>query len=607
MRPPAKAPFQRGVGREAAGEFHQAKKLLTVGSPGYPDRARRFPGENTQTERREPPMPDKPKHRHAGHRERVKQEFLARGAEGWPDHRVVELLLFYAIPQGDVNGLAHDLVERFGSLAGVLDASVDELKKVPGVGDHTAFFLHMLPEILGRYQGSRTRRSWVINGPEDAYPWLAPYFFGAKNEKVYVLCLDGKRQVLGVRKVAEGSVQMADGNWVPISQVRQMAQQATDAGIGADDFGSADIYNDPGAGWLGAIGYQGWLSDYDGGVYYPYVPSEAYACFHSRERGGIDQYDVNVAFNVNDRFYLGLTVGLYDVDYDKYAFYDETFDGTGEGYSLETFKRIHGSGFNVKLGAIIRPFEYSPLRVGLAVHTPTFYSLTYATGALLTPDIFLTDESTGGTVLADVVDTYQLLGQRDMERDFRLRTPWLVNASIGYTVGTNLALGAEYEYEDYSAMKFEYPGGEDMAYETAQVKANLKAVHTLRVGAEYRPVPAFALRAGYNYSTAAFERTAINYLPVNALDTDTDFSNAQSVNAFTLGIGYRWPSFYMDLAYKFQTCKSDFYPFLNEMSEDASQDYMVTSANQDVMLVTPGATQVKNTRSQVLLTLGFRF
>ena len=71
------------------------------------------------------------KHHHTGHRQRLKAEFLARGLEGWPDHKVLELLLCYAIPQGDVNGLAHELVERFGSLAGALDASVEELKKVP--------------------------------------------------------------------------------------------------------------------------------------------------------------------------------------------------------------------------------------------------------------------------------------------------------------------------------------------------------------------------------------------------------------------------------------------------------------------------------------------
>ena len=165
-------------------------------------------------------MPDKPKHRHTGHRERMKAEFLARGLEGWPDHRVLELLLFYTIPQGDVNGLAHELIERFGSLAGVLDASAEELKKVKGVGEHTAVFLRMLPAVLGRYQGSRTRLSGVVNSPEDAYPWLEPYFFGARNEMVYVLCLDGKRQVLGVRKVAEGSIQMAEMN------ARRIAEEA---------------------------------------------------------------------------------------------------------------------------------------------------------------------------------------------------------------------------------------------------------------------------------------------------------------------------------------------------------------------------------------------
>lgn len=411
-----------------------------------------------------------------------------------------------------------------------------------------------------------------------------------------------------------GSVQMAGGNWVPISQVRYMAQQATDTRLSADAFGSNDIYYNADAGWLGAMAYQGWLTDAGSDAFYPYVPSEADSYFHSRERGGINQYDINVSFNVNDRVYLGLTVGLYDVDYSKYALYDEQYasqDNAGagrqEGYSLETFKSIHGSGFNVKLGAIVRPFEYSPLRIGLAVHTPTFYSLTYTTGALLTPDIYLTDE-TGQEFFPDVVDTYDILGGRDMDRDFNLQTPWLVNASLGYTVGSVLALGAEYEYENYSTMKFKYPdGGGEMAWESNQVKSNLKAVHTLRLGAELRPIPAFAFRAGYNYSTAAFRKEAVNYLPVNALDTDTDFANAQSMNVVTLGVGYKWSSFYMDLAYKFQTCRSDFYPFFNELSDDASRDYMITSADQNVTLVTPEATKVKNTRSQVLLTLGFRF
>lgn len=157
---------------------------------------------------------------HTGHRQRMKQEFLARGIEGWPDHRVLELLLFYTIPQGDVNELAHELIEQFGSLSGVLDSSVEELCKVKGVGEHTAVFLRMLPAVLGRYQASRTRLNDVINSPEDAYPWLEPYFFGARNEMVYVLCLDGKRQVLGVRKVAEGSIEMAEMN------ARRIAEEA---------------------------------------------------------------------------------------------------------------------------------------------------------------------------------------------------------------------------------------------------------------------------------------------------------------------------------------------------------------------------------------------
>ena len=157
---------------------------------------------------------------HTGHRSRVKTEFLTRGLDGWPDHRVLELLLYYAIPQGDVNGLAHALIERFGSLAGVLDASADELKKVPGIGEHSAVLLRLIPALAGRYTACRSDFGQIINRPEEAAALLAPYFFGARNEMVYILCLDGKRKVLGARRVSEGSIHASD------ISIRRIAEEA---------------------------------------------------------------------------------------------------------------------------------------------------------------------------------------------------------------------------------------------------------------------------------------------------------------------------------------------------------------------------------------------
>lgn len=157
---------------------------------------------------------------HSGHRKRVKTEFLARGLEGWPDHRVLELLLFYALPQGDVNSLAHELMDRFGSFAGVLDASVDELCKVKGVSQHTAILLKMVPALSGRYLESRSEVRAVVHCAQDAYDILAPYFFGARNEMSYVLCLDGKNQILGVRKLSEGCIDTTSVN------IRRIAEEA---------------------------------------------------------------------------------------------------------------------------------------------------------------------------------------------------------------------------------------------------------------------------------------------------------------------------------------------------------------------------------------------
>ena len=392
-----------------------------------------------------------------------------------------------------------------------------------------------------------------------------------------------------------------------VSQTNSMALQATDAeryvwdnSRQHLDFDNANrIFSDPDAGWLGALGYQGGLTERDRidnepDLYVPFLPVEPSSVFNSREKGGIDQYDFNVSFNINDRVYLGLTIGAYDVDYDKYSGYDESYK-RGEGYSLESYNNISGSGFDVKMGLILRPFEYSPFRIGFAVHTPTFYKLTYSTSAIVTNDY---RDANTDELKRIIVDTYDYVG--DMKRDYRLVTPWKYNVSLGYTVGTSLALGAEYEYEDYSTMKFKYSsndGGGDMEFENAEVKNCLKGEHTFRIGAEYKVIPEFAFRLGYNYSSAVFRDEAVKYIPSNSLITDTDFSNKRSQSNYTLGIGYRGKMFYADLAYQLSTYKENFYPFYNEFELTQGEWTMVT----------PPATKVTNTRSQVLLTVGMRF
>lgn len=374
-----------------------------------------------------------------------------------------------------------------------------------------------------------------------------------------------------------------------------------------------NIFNNNDIGWLGAVGWRGYLYNHinneNGGFYEGYLP-QPYSIFSSRERGGVDQYDFNVAFNINDRVYLGFTVGAYSVNYSKSVTYTENFgeyieegkEGEEDknygdtGYDMTTERRIDGSGFDLKFGAIIRPFEYSPLRIGLSIHTPTFYNLTYKTNVRAVTDTFSEDGNDGPGIYREIVDSYDYLNDTDMAYDFRLYTPWKYNVSLGYTVGSSFAIGAEYEFEDYSTMKFYNPEGGAMSWENGEAKLNLQGEHTFRIGAEYKVIPVFALRAGYNYSSAIFKNDAIKAPSPNSVATDTDFANTKSRNNYTIGIGYRGSLFYADLAYQYSAYKEDFYPFQNE----------ITSAT-DTRIVAPDATKVTNTRSQVLFTLGMRF
>ena len=157
---------------------------------------------------------------HKGHRARLKEEFIARGLAGMPDHRALELLLFFAIPQGDVNPLAHRLIDTFGSLSGVFNATPEQLLAVKGVGEHAACLIKLIPALGGRYQADRSQLGNILDTTERLGEYLAPEFFGQRNEVTVILCLDAKSKVLLCQQLDEGS---ADATPLSLRKVMEAA------------------------------------------------------------------------------------------------------------------------------------------------------------------------------------------------------------------------------------------------------------------------------------------------------------------------------------------------------------------------------------------------
>ena len=147
---------------------------------------------------------------HDGHRLRLKERFLAEGLDGFTDVQVLELLLYYCIPRKDTNELAHELINRYGSLSQVLDTGFKELMGVPGVAQGAATFLTLLPAAYRRYHVNKGQREEKPLLTIDACgQYLMDYFRGRTNETVYLLCMDAKCKPLCCVKLGEGGVNSA--------------------------------------------------------------------------------------------------------------------------------------------------------------------------------------------------------------------------------------------------------------------------------------------------------------------------------------------------------------------------------------------------------------
>ena len=341
----------------------------------------------------------------------------------------------------------------------------------------------------------------------------------------------------------------------------------------------------------------------DGNAYY----YDGYDYLFARnQKGYISNYDFNVSGNHNDRIYWGITFGIKDVKYKHNQVYSEDINdikGNAAGYIDMVDKReITGQGYDIKAGIIFRPIDASPLRIGLSVSTPTWYELKSYNNTKILNNGY--DENLKQNIGFEG-DYYT-----SDEYKYKVFTPWKFGASIGYTIGKEIALGASYEYADYSSLDNRNITGVDYNYDgstTSASKSDMKmnshtekslcGVSTLKLGAEYKPMPELSIRAGYNYVSQMYDDKAERTTMINVdscyFSSTTDFVNWKATNRFTLGVGFNIDDFNIDVAYQRSMQKGDFHPF-----EAISVDGNLNKAP---------VVEVNNNRDQFLITLGYKF
>ncbi len=279
------------------------------------------------------------------------------------------------------------------------------------------------------------------------------------------------------------------------------------------------------------------------------------------------KYDVlfNVGFNFGDTFFVGANLGVTSLNYN----YDECYKEAAENpsafeidfgdkgktcfsdYRTRYSYTADGSGVFGKIGFLWRPVD--GLRVGAAVQTPTIMEINERW--IQDVNLNYTDASFNGSAKTPEGDY-----------SYRLRSPYRLNAGAAFTFAGMALLSADYEMTDYSTMKFMSKNGgwNDDTYGKLndEIRNRMGVSHMVRVGAEFKPVPEIAVRAGYNFTTT----------PEYVSEGNSKTTLNDRINAFSIGLGYSSNgSFFADIAARL-TMLSDEYisPYADYLSDLAS-------------------------------------
>lgn len=357
----------------------------------------------------------------------------------------------------------------------------------------------------------------------------------------------------------------------------------------------------------------------DKGFYNPYGANRNRYSYYTK--GGVNAIDLNISTNIMDRYYVGVTLGVNSVKYDRLSSYTEERDGLQgyiQDYTIDTDRRITGTGVNLKAGTIIRPIEESPFRVGLTIETPTWYSLK--TSAVW--DIWSKQYYDAGTQ-QDIYLTdgyYRHKSKDDNYLEYQLRTPWRARVSMGSTIDRYFAWGVEYEYANYAKNRMGYADsyydpywGPSYTSTTADVEMNklnkqvLRGQHTVKVGFELNATDNLAVRLGYNYISSMYKDNARLTQNINsyAMDfvSETGYMNLSDVNLITCGLGYRFKRVYFDMAYRYRQQNGNYFAF--DDSFTAEQQFITD--NPELANATLKPVDVNLNRHTITCTLGVKF
>ncbi len=161
---------------------------------------------------------NKDKNIHKDHRKKVREKFYECGFQGMASHNILEMLLFFGIPYKDTNSMAHELIEKFGSLSGVFEAKRSDLLQIKGMTENAACLISMILPLYRKYSEDLGKRRKTFSNTKEIVDFLQPLYLDNNNiERVYVLCFDSKGSLITYRMINEGDINSSDFDYRKIS------------------------------------------------------------------------------------------------------------------------------------------------------------------------------------------------------------------------------------------------------------------------------------------------------------------------------------------------------------------------------------------------------